>query len=124
MRAQSRPLLRGIPAGILSTCAHLPCPPFPSDPTPGNSGSNAQLGACPVPAVQSGPTLSYELGGPIFVTGPSTGAGATPVPLTVPFPAFSGECSDSYQPGFLFPLPSNEQVWHRATPHATAEEQS
>ena len=38
------------------------------------------------------------------------GSGTTAVPFTVPFPAFSSECVDSFQPGFLNLLPSAEQV--------------
>ena len=78
-----------------------------ADPPAGNAGSNAILAACPAAIGEPSPATAYQQGGPIFVLNASVGSSQ---PLTVPFPAFSSQCTDSFQPGFLEPIPLAEQV--------------
>ena len=100
-------------AGVAYSCRcisfplnHIELPECP-DPPAGNAGSNAILAACPAAVGEPSPAAAYQQGGPIFVLDAKI---VSSQPLTVPFPAFSSQCTDSFQPGFLEPIPLMEQV--------------
>eukprot|EP00955_Chlamydomonas_euryale_P041410 351970-Chlamydomonas_euryale.AAC.2 len=83
------------------------------DPPAGDVNSNAQRAACP--PLPTNPTRAtfYRPNSPVFVRRPAVGVPASSArsqPLTAPFPVFSSACNDEFQPGFLIPVPPNQQA--------------
>ena len=78
-------------------------PQYP-DPATGASGNNANLARCPLPLGEPGVSNNYQLASPIYVKD-SVNLNVVR-PLTVPFPALSAQCLNTYQPGFLDTIPS------------------
>ncbi len=88
-----------------------PFPPhrIPADPPAGNYGNNANYAGCPAIQYNAVPGATYFANSPVFVRGGAL-TGAYSRPLTLPYPAFSRACVDTFQPGFLMPLPPNQRV--------------
>lgn len=78
-------------------------PQYP-EPASGASGNNANLARCPLPLGEPGVSSNYQLGSPIFVKD-SVNLNVIR-PLTVPFPALSAQCLNTFQPGFLDTIPT------------------
>lgn len=78
--------------------------PVYSEPSSGNSGNNAILAGCPLPTGDPVNSNNYILSSPIFVKDPVNLNIIRP--LTVPFPALSAQCLNTFQPGFLNTIPS------------------
>ena len=78
--------------------------PVYDQPSAGNSGNNANLARCPLPAGEAAPSQNYLLNSPIYVKD-SVNLNIIR-PLTIPYPALSAQCLNTFQPGFLDTIPS------------------
>ncbi|KAG2499935.1 hypothetical protein HYH03_002222 [Edaphochlamys debaryana] len=71
------------------------------DPPVGPVGDNQNLAQCPPAQSPPLPATQYQFMSYVFAQLPN----ATTVPLTVPYPAFSAECSNEFILGFLLSVP-------------------
>lgn len=88
-----------------------------ADPAAGNCGNNDALTQCPTAVAEPATPSQYQFQSLIRIQ--RSGA-TTSVPLTVPYPALSAECSDQFQVGYLLPIPAGAAVGPQGRQHGRA----